>query len=285
MSYASAVEYCRDLVTQHDHEHYLSSLFLPADVRPISWGLRAFNYELASVRDQARDDTLGRMRFQFWRDTLDKAYAGEVPQSHPVAIVLAAGIKHHGLSVHRLKRVVAGRESNFLTRQYARIEDLEEYGEATASGLMYLHLELLGVKSLDVDHLASHLGKAAAIATLLRGTPFHLRSRLFYLPSEVCAKHGVAAEQVMREGPSEALSAAVFEVATRANDHLITARTHVKEDGLDARAVPALLPAVATARWLQRLEKADFDLFNGALHTRDAWLPWHLWKASKLRKF
>ncbi|KAI9220487.1 isoprenoid synthase domain-containing protein, partial [Blastocladiella britannica] len=232
MKYESAAAYCRDIVARSDHDAYLASLFLPTHLRPIAWGLRAFNLELASIRESVSDDTLGRMRFQHWREMVDGIRDGDrpVPQQ-PVAIVLAAGVREYGLSAHRLKRVVNGREQNFLTRQYTLLTDLEEYGESTASSLLYLNLELLGVKSLHVDHIASHIGKAQAIATLLRGTPFHLRSRLFYLPSDVCAKHGVAAEQVMREGPSDALAAAVFDVATRANDHLITARTHMQEEG------------------------------------------------------
>ncbi|ORZ31174.1 isoprenoid synthase domain-containing protein, partial [Catenaria anguillulae PL171] len=255
--------YCRDLVFKHDHDHYLASLFLPANKRAVSWGLRAFNIELANIRESVRDDTLGRMRFQFWRDTIDSIHRGQTP-NHPVAVMLAAGVHEFGLGAHRLKRVVNGRQDNFLTRQYPSIDAIEEYAESTASTLMYLHLELQGVKSLEIDHIASHLGKAATMATLLRGTPFHLRSRLFYLPADVCASNGVVVEKVIRDGPSDELSSAVFELATRANDHIITARTHVEKDGTSVKgpAMAALLPVVPTSRWLRRLEKADFDLFQ-----------------------
>jgi NADH dehydrogenase [ubiquinone] 1 alpha subcomplex assembly factor 6 len=66
--------------------------------------------------------------------------------------------------------------------------EMEQYCENTASTLLYLQLELLNVKNMDIDHIASHLGKAMGVVTLLRGIPYALRNNLFYLPTDVCAK-------------------------------------------------------------------------------------------------
>lgn len=55
-------------------------------------------------------------------------------------------------------------------------------------------------------------------------------------------QHRVVAEDVLRSGPSEALTDAVFEIATVANDHLITAKSFAKDVPKDA--LPALLSAV-----------------------------------------
>jgi NADH dehydrogenase [ubiquinone] 1 alpha subcomplex assembly factor 6 len=41
---------------------------------------------------------------------------------------------------------------------------MENYCEQTASSMLYLILEILGVKNQNVDHAASHLGKGNAIA-------------------------------------------------------------------------------------------------------------------------
>lgn len=68
------------------------------------------------------------------------------------------------------------------------LADLEEYGEMTQSSLLYLTLETLDVRSVEADHVASHIGKALAIATLLRGTPFHCSAHQRYLPSEVLTR-------------------------------------------------------------------------------------------------
>ncbi|KAL2682753.1 hypothetical protein Neosp_007208 [[Neocosmospora] mangrovei] len=101
------------------------------------------------------------------------------------------------------------------------------------------------------------------------------------------AEAGVKEEEVFRQGPNApGLQDAVFQVATRANDHLITAREmlkrlkagedpghefehhgedeHFYEEESDTikeirQGFGVLLEAIPAAQYLQRLEKADFD--------------------------
>lgn len=45
------------------------------------------------------------------------------------------------------------------------------------------------------------------------------------IPAEITAKHGVSHEEVFRKGPaSKGIDDSVFELATIANDHIVTAR-------------------------------------------------------------
>ncbi len=39
-----------------------------------------------------------------------------------------------------------------------------------------------GVKDVTADHVASHLGKAQGIVTLLRGVPYHAQRGQCYIP-------------------------------------------------------------------------------------------------------
>jgi NADH dehydrogenase [ubiquinone] 1 alpha subcomplex assembly factor 6 len=71
---------------------------------------------------------------------------------------------------------------------YITNKDLESYGENTASCLLYLHLNSLGVKDLQADHAASHIGKAIGIVTILRGFPYLVSKRRMLLPSEITSK-------------------------------------------------------------------------------------------------
>jgi phytoene/squalene synthetase len=80
------------------------------------------------------------------------------------------------------------KEADLLDTQYQTLTDLENYAENTQSSLLYLQLESLGIKDMHVDHIASHLGKARGIVTLLRGTPSHLQHRRLCIPSDVMAK-------------------------------------------------------------------------------------------------
>lgn len=46
----------------------------------------------------------------------------------------------------------------------------------------------VGVKDVQADHAASHLGKAVGVVTLLRATPFHGSRGKVYIPSDVMIK-------------------------------------------------------------------------------------------------
>jgi NADH dehydrogenase [ubiquinone] 1 alpha subcomplex assembly factor 6 len=195
----------------------------------------------------------------------------------------------------------------------------------------------MGMTSLSADHVASHIGKATGIATILRGLPLlafppppnhhsnqggmagqvgATRQGSVMLPLDVMARHGVREEQVLREGAeASGLKDAVFEVATRASDHLITAREMVKNlrAGQDAghdfehgneeehinyaspqastsaqeiqQAFPVYLSAVPTSLWLERLQKHDFDVFAPKLRVTDWRQPWKTWLAYNRSNF
>ena len=98
------------------------------------------------------------------------------------------------------------------------------------------------------SHAASHVGVAQTIATLLRALPYHASKRHMVIPAEITARHGLSQEDVFRYGgTAKGLDDAVFELATVANDHLITARDMFKETGGKvAEAVrPVFLAAVS----------------------------------------
>lgn len=70
----NSFEYCVNSVRKHDHENYLCTLLLPGSARSPVFVIRAFNVELALVRDLVSSPAIGHMRIQFWKDTLDQIY-------------------------------------------------------------------------------------------------------------------------------------------------------------------------------------------------------------------
>lgn len=105
--------------------------------------------------------------------------------------------------------------------------------------------------------------------------------RQLAIPSDVLASHGVVEEQVFRAGAeASGLKDAVFQIATRGMDELITARTDLKSDNgkvVPAQTMPLFLAAVPAERYLQRLEAADFDVFSQELQKADWKLAPKIW--------
>jgi NADH dehydrogenase [ubiquinone] 1 alpha subcomplex assembly factor 6 len=225
-------------------------------------------------------------------------------------------------------KVINAREQYMDNRPYSSIASLESYAESTYSTLMYLTLAALPLHSMAADHVASHIGKATGIVAVLRGLPLIAfppppnkrsnnaafvgalggstggRHGAVTLPLDVMAEAGLKEEEVFRQGAdAPGLRDAVFKVATRANDHMITARQmlkniqqgddaghqfehegeeghqyaepkeHTQKDDLD-KAFGVLMPAVSTRLWLEKLERLDFDIFRPELRAREWRLPW-----------
>lgn len=168
---------------------------------------------------------------------------------------------------------------------------LRSYAENTASSLLYLLLEIAGIRAgrdvkgvNELGHTASHVGKAVGICTLLRslGHPppgGHIGFQdCCVLPADVMRKY-LLSHSVIERGPktekeAHALAECVFEVATVAKGHMDVAgeglaAAREKGDGtLAAGAFTALLPGVRAAWYLETLEKCQFDPFDPRLRPR-----------------
>ncbi|KAJ5120372.1 uncharacterized protein N7515_009760 [Penicillium bovifimosum] len=336
-----AHNYCIGLLSKYDRPSYTLSTFIPRHAQSFYIALRALNVSLSMIPDTTSSPTIGLMRLQFWRDAVTKIIAG-TPPKEPVAILLASAISElhertegqARISKGWLMRLINSREQTLTNDPYPNIAALESYAENTYSTLMYLTLSALPMASVTADHVASHIGKAVGIAAVLRGLPFvafpappaqappggaagsavggGAKQGAVMLPLDVMAQAGVKEEDVLRNGAqAEGLRDAVFTVATRASDHLITAQQmlsnlragedvghdfeHEGEEGHEYdvspgrsgespleevnRAFGVFMPAVGARLWLDRLQKQDFDIFSPALLRSDWRLPWKAYSA------
>lgn len=206
-----------------------------------------------------------------------------------------------GLMLDHFLRLIEIREED-MADNFAppTLESLESYAESTSSRLNYLSLNLLGVRSDAMDELFSHLGKVSGLALATASIPYHSHppphtrqsitkgARKLVLPREFVTQFNVVEEDVFRNGPNaHGLKDAVFSVATRANDYLITARTLIKEEfggKVPPAAVAALVNATPARSFLERLQKADFNPYHPSLLTSKHWrLPWDMWRVSRTR--
>ncbi|KAF7549629.1 hypothetical protein G7046_g8281 [Stylonectria norvegica] len=325
----SARRYCLTQLQNSDHDAHLIRRFVPTPVQDTYAALRTLNLELVRLPELVSNPTIGMLRMKFWQDSVDQTFAGRPPRE-PICILLDKALKdleeRAGSGTKKsmkfwVSRLVKTREKHMSNRPYGTLSSLEDYAENTYSTLMYATLASMPMRSMHVDHLASHIGKACGIVAVLRGIPVlaasapplktpggqvpNMREPAILLPLDIMVESGVKEEEVFRQGPhAPGLKDAVFRVATRANDHLITAREMLKK--LKAGEDPGhefehhgegehfyegesdtlreirqgfgvLLEATPAAQYLEQLEKADFDPF--AVKTSGWKLPWRIWQS------
>lgn len=166
------------------------------------------------------------------------------------------------------------RSSNMM---FMSVQELEQYAEISTSSIYYLLVKIAGIDDLNVDHAASHLGKAQGILNCLRtlGAVTVRQSRglnaLPPIPQEILLKHGCSYEKVLRQRPDDvAAQNCVFDVASVAKIHLEKARNLNSKVPSTGRSM--FLPAIAVDRFLTRLQVAHFQLYSDRLHQRDGLL-------------
>ncbi|XP_030638200.1 NADH dehydrogenase (ubiquinone) complex I, assembly factor 6 isoform X1 [Chanos chanos] len=267
-------KYCIDIVRSRDYDGFVCSLLLPESARRSSLALRAFNVELAQVKDSVSQKTIGLMRMQFWKTAVEDIYRDD-PPAQPVAAELWRAFRKHTLTKRWMLRIIAEREKDMEDRAYRNLQELESYAENTQSSLLYLLLETLGVKDVHADHAASHIGKAQGIVTCLRATPYHSRRRKVYLPMDICMLHGASQEDFIRGSREQNVRDVIYDIASQAHVHLQHARSFSKN--VPDASTPAFLQTVVLEDYLQRIRKVDFDVFHPSLQNRNPLLPIQLY--------
>ncbi|HKO08041.1 MAG TPA: phytoene/squalene synthase family protein [Alphaproteobacteria bacterium] len=252
------LSYCAAEVRRYDPDRFLTALFAPRERREDLFALYAFNLEVAKTREVASEPLLGRIRLEWWRETIEAIYAGE-PRRHAVALPLAELILRERLTRAHFDRLIEAREQDFEETPPASLAALESYAAGTSASLVALALETLGVRSEAAAAPAHSLGVGWALAGLLRAVPFHARQRRLYLPGDLMAAAGVEASELFENRSTRGLATVVSRIAERAELHL-AALTREREV-LPRRAVPALLPAVLARAHLAALRRAGHDPF------------------------
>ena len=175
---------------------------------------------------------------------------------------------------------------------YFEMKEMEEYAERTYSNLFYLLLEYAKISSVQVDHIASHIGKAQGIVAFLRGA-FPLTQSGFEagLPVNLLAKHGIS-QQMIRDDEliwqSDATKQIIHEIADIAFANIRKALHHMADlpSNNSNDLLRILLPVIIPRGYLKTLQSVDFDLPSRELYKTDRWLPIRLaWYVSHPEKY
>jgi NADH dehydrogenase [ubiquinone] 1 alpha subcomplex assembly factor 6 len=241
-----------------DPDRLYMALFTSGQIRSRLLGLFAFNLEVASTRERISEAMLGQIRLQWWRDALDEIRRNE-PRRHPVVEALATWMPDAGDATFDLaSSLIDAREADLEDAPFETVEQLKAYAEATSSNLIRLTLLALGIKDGPAHEAAVPAGRAYALTGIIRAVPFLGAQGRVMLPASLLAEHGImdARQSIGRRDP-EKLKAVLQKLGSLAADDLAEAR-HIR--GVPRAAKPALQAAALAQLYLNKIERADFDL-------------------------
>ncbi len=249
-SEAHAAQFLRDA----DRDRYLATLVLPAQRRAAIIALYAFNAEIASIPDRAREPPAGEIRLRWWLDALAGTGHGEV-RANPLADALLVGGIEYGLPVPALTRLIDARRFDLYQDPMPDLATFEGYAGETSSALYQLGAMVLnGGRPVETGDAAGHLGVAHALVGHLRAFGHNASRGRIFLPWQVFATCGVKESEILSGQASEPLAVALTRLAELASEHL-------RKADIAIAALPRnLRPAFAPIAVLKsELRSIDFE--------------------------
>ncbi|KAI6652748.1 NADH dehydrogenase (ubiquinone) complex I, assembly factor 6 [Oopsacas minuta] len=273
---SSPYDYCLEVVRKRDYEHYLCTLLLPSPQRSAVFALRALNVETASVRDHITQTQIGERKLGFWYDIIRRAYTTDnrILLEHPLALALTLSIREYNLSQSWLLRLINARMRELTIGSFKEMSCLEEYSEDTHGSILFLTLETAGIKSIEIDHAASHLAKAAGIVTCLRAVaPLAGRRGRVGIPISLLNEYKVSQQDVLRRSNLSGLREVAIVMGSIAKLHLEKGISLVSNQTQKYPLIKRVfLCSVVYNSFLNRLERSNFNLFDNRLQSRDGML-------------
>ncbi len=255
----AGLSHCAAQVRRHDHDRYLTTLFVPAARRAAVFALYALNIEVARTRETVSEPLLGEIRLTWWREAIDELSRGVV-REHPVLQALAEPLREHALTPALFDRMIEARRFDLSDEPPATLRQLEDYAAETTATLMALVQQVLGQRDGPAHTAARHVGIAWSLLGLVRAVPFHARAGRLYLPADLLDAAGVARRDVLELRPTPGLSAVIGEIAAAVERRLGEARQ--QRPLVPETARPGLLVATLADGYLRALRRAGNDPFR-----------------------
>ncbi len=169
-----------------DEDRWISSRFAPDADRNALIALYALAYELVRVQQAVSEDTLGLIRFQWWREALAEIGEGKPARGHDVCLAIAEQVSAGKLKLGALQKLVDGYQAAFEAND--REKEPEGWLALTATSVLIpIHNWAEEIRSVAAAYAASRRHASQAFGPhvspapkLLRPAVAHFRLRKLY---------------------------------------------------------------------------------------------------------
>jgi len=121
-------------VRRVDEDRWISSRFAPRQQRRTLVALYALNYELVRVQEVVSEETLGLIRFQWWREAIDEIGEGRPARAHDVCLAISDEVSAGRLKTGALQKLVDGYQAAFVDQD--RAKEPEAWIALTAANIL-----------------------------------------------------------------------------------------------------------------------------------------------------
>lgn len=256
------IAYLAGLVREFDRPRYYATLFSPEPLRADLFALYGFAVEIQRIPDQVRDPTLGRIRLQWWRDSLTGDGRNAAVGETPALRALRSVIGRHALPLAPFEALVEARDADLYSDPPATLAELEQFFGDTEASLFQIGSAVAGE---GLPEPARRAGLAYGLARRLARFPADRPRGHAMIPSDLLASEGLGASDVFLRDRDQDLHRAILVLAGLARDHLHAAQVRPVPRGV----LPIFLPLVIVEPLLAQLERQDPASLNEAASLSD----------------
>jgi len=200
---------------------YYSLRFAPRELRDDLAVLSAWRYQVRAIPDRVADPGLARIKLQWWREDLERAFAG-APQ-HPLSRALGPVLARHGLPLAPFADLADQVEAEILRRRPATEADLDAACERDLGAFFELIARCHGLGDVHVLRAARGLGGCCAQVYLIRDSGVLARRGRAPFSSERLGALGLSYEALVRREHRDRLPELLAPAADRARAELAVA--------------------------------------------------------------
>lgn len=274
-------EYCQEKAAASGSSFYYSFLFLPPERRRAITALYAFCREVDDVVDECHDPQLAAIKLAWWREELDRLYAGH--PEHPVTRALQAVLPDFSLPQELLLEIIDGMEMDLHQSRYPDFKALSLYCYRVASVVGLLAAEIFGYEDRRTLKYAHDLGMAFQLTNIIRDVGEDARRGRVYLPQDELTRFGIAEADLLASPPPPGFSDAFrrlmeFQIE-RAESYYTEALRQLPESDRKAQRAGLIMAAIYRATLDEIKRDAGLVLSQRISLTplRKLWLAGRTW--------
>ncbi|MGH8578855.1 MAG: squalene/phytoene synthase family protein [Gammaproteobacteria bacterium] len=196
---------------------YYSNLFLAPEKKHAFLALHALWLELEEILHGATDPGVGRLRLQWWREEIERAFRGEA--RHPAAIVLARSFSGFASTKQPFCDAIDAVDLELSHAGHPAFTSLEPFLEQMGT-LWGLSAFISGYRDEHTRGALKQLGSACELTFLIQNLPQDMAWRRPHLPLDEADRAGVQLDQPVNANDPDALRRFVETQADRASERL-----------------------------------------------------------------
>ncbi|MFM2134211.1 MAG: Phytoene synthase [Bacteroidota bacterium] len=266
----------RSTPTRSRTNFYYSFSFLPKAEREAIHTVYAFCKHIDDIVDENPSTNLQvvlekRERLQWWRQQIDRLYAGE--SCHAMVATLGPAVRSFNLPKQYFLTLVDGCERDLVQNRYENFEDLKDYCYSVAGIVGLISIEIFGYKYEETKEYAVNLGYALQLTNILRDIKHDKDRGYVYLPKDDMAKFKYTEADLFNEVYDERFVNLMQFEARRAREYYNKARSALRSDERITMFAAEIMDAIYY-RILEKIELKNYNVFENRVRVSTIHKVW-----------